>query len=133
MLLALVMWSRLLSGLQRGLSVVSVFCRLCGMPFFTKVMRRVWAGTMELGTTFSLRLVLQISLGGVVAIVGLLQGWGTEVLGALVLIVGIYMLQAAVLHLLDLKVAKQARYASKFANSAYAFCMIWFGIYAFSS
>jgi hypothetical protein len=93
----------------------------------------------RMGWDYGARNDFQLEVGfanlawGVVAIVGLLQGWGTEVLGALVLLVGIYMLQAAVLHWLDLKVAKQARYASKFAISAYALCMIWFGIYAFSS
>ena len=71
---------------------------------------------------------------GVVAIVGLLQGWGTQALGALVLLVGIYMIQAAVLHLLELKEAKQNnRYGSKLANTAYAGCMLWFGISALAS
>ena len=70
---------------------------------------------------------------GVVAIVGFIQGWDTQTLGALVLVVGIYMMQAAVLHLLELKEAKNPRYGSKLTNLAYAVCMLWFGIKAFSA
>ena len=69
---------------------------------------------------------------GVVAITGICQGWNTQALGALVLVVGIYMLQAAVLHLLELKEAKNPRYGSKIASTAYAVCLFWFGIKAFS-
>ncbi|QNJ21060.1 hypothetical protein SynA1825c_02784 [Synechococcus sp. A18-25c] len=42
------------------------------------------------------------------------------------------MLQAAVLHLLELKEAKNPRYGSKIASTAYAVCLFWFGIKAFS-
>ena len=70
---------------------------------------------------------------GVVAITGIYQGWDTQALGGLVLVVGIYMLQAAVLHLLELKEAKNPRYGSKIASTAYAVCLFWFGIKAFSA
>ena len=94
---------------------------------------------LRMGWDLGFRNDFQIEVGfanlawGIVAIVGLLQGWGTEALGALVLLVGIYMLQAAMLHLIELKHSKQPRYASKIANLAYAVCMLWFGISAFSS
>ena len=69
---------------------------------------------------------------GVVAIVGIFQAWDTQTLGVLVLLVGIYMLQAAVLHLLELKEVKNPRYGSKLANLAYAICTFWFAIKALS-
>ena len=70
---------------------------------------------------------------GVVAFTGLSQGWGTQALGSLILLVGIYMLQAAVLHLLELRTAKQPRYASKAVNISYALFTLYFGINALSS
>ena len=94
---------------------------------------------LSMGWDLGARNDFQIEVGfanlawGVVAIIGVIQGWGTEALGALVLLVGIYMLQAAVLHLIKSKETKQPRYASQFANLAYAICMFWFGINAFSS
>ncbi len=94
---------------------------------------------LRMGWDYGGRNDFQIEVGfanlawGVVAIFGLLQGWGTQALGALVLLVGIYMIQAAVLHLLELKEAKQPRYGSKLGSAAYAVCMLWFGINALSS
>lgn len=95
---------------------------------------------LRMGWDYGARNDFQIEVGfanlawGVVAIVGILQGWGTQALGALVLLVGIYMIQAAALHLLELKEAKQPnRYGSKLANTAYALCMLWFGISALAS
>ena len=70
---------------------------------------------------------------GVAAIVGFIQGWDTQTLGALVLVVGIYMLQAAILHFLEPKEAKNPRYGSKLTNLAYAVCMLWLGIKAISA
>ena len=69
---------------------------------------------------------------GVVAIVGLIQGWDAKALGALILLVGIYMLQAAFLHLLELREAKNPRYGSKFVSLMYAVCLSWFGVKALS-
>lgn len=93
---------------------------------------------LRMGWDYGARNDFQLEVGfanlawGVVAITGLCQGWDTQALGALVLVVGIYMLQAAVLHLLELKEAKNPRYGSKLANTAYAVCLFWFGIKAFS-
>ena len=94
---------------------------------------------VRMGWDYGQRNDFQLEVGfanlawGVVAIVGRFQGWGTQALGALVLVVGIYMLQAAVLHLLELKEAKNPRFGSKLASLAYAICTFWFGIKAFSA
>ena len=94
---------------------------------------------LRMGWDYGERNDFQLEVGfanlawGVVAIVGVFQGWDTQALGACVLLVAIYMLQAAVLHLLELKEAKSPRYASKLANAAYAVCMFWFGIRALSA
>ena len=94
---------------------------------------------VRMGWDYGQRNDFQLEVGfanlawGVVAIVGFIQGWDTQTLGALVLVVGIYMIQAAVLHLLELKEAKNPRYGSKLTNLAYAVCMLWFGIKAFSA
>ena len=91
---------------------------------------------VRMGWVYGQRNDFQLEVGfanlawGVVAIVGLIQGWDAQALGALILLVGIYMLQAAVLHLLELKEAKNPRYGSKFVNLAYAICLFWFGIKA---
>ena len=93
---------------------------------------------VRMGWVYGQRNDFQLEVGfanlawGVVAIVGLIQGWDAQALGALILLVGIYMLQAAVLHLLELKEAKNPRYGSKLVNLAYAICLFWFGIKALS-
>ena len=93
---------------------------------------------VRMGWDYGQRNDFQLEVGfanlawGVVAIVGIFQAWDTQTLGALVLLVGIYMLQAAVLHLLELKEAKNPRYGSKLANLAYAICTFWFAIKALS-
>ena len=94
---------------------------------------------VSMGWDYGQRNDFQLEVGfanlawGVVAIVGIFQGWGTQALGALVLLVGIYMLQAAVLHLLEFKEAKNPRTGSKLASLAYAICTFWFGIKALSA
>ena len=93
---------------------------------------------VRMGWVYGQRNDFQLEVGfanlawGVVAIVGLIQGWDAQALGALILLVGIYMLQAAVLHLLELKEATNPRYGSKFVNLAYSICLFWFGIKALS-
>ena len=94
---------------------------------------------LRMGWDYGERNDFQLEVGfanlawGAVAITGVYQRWDTQALGALVLVVGIYMLQAAVLHLLELKEAKNLRYGSKLASTAYAFCMLWFGIKSLSA
>ena len=94
---------------------------------------------VSMGWDYGQRNDFQLEVGfanlawGVVAIVGIFQGWDTQALGALVLLVGIYMLQAAALHLLELKEAKNPRFGSKLVSLAYAICTFWFGIKALSA
>ena len=94
---------------------------------------------LRMGWDYGARNDFQLEVGfanlawGIVAIVGFSQGWNAQALGVLILVVGIYMLQAAVLHLLELRVAANPRYGSKIANLAYAVCMFWFGVKAFSA
>ena len=94
---------------------------------------------VSMGWDYGQRNDFQLEVGfanlawGVVAIVGTFQGWDTQALGALVLLVGIYMLQAAALHLLELKEAKNPRFRSKLVSLAYAICTFWFGIKALSA
>ena len=94
---------------------------------------------LRMGWDYGERNDFQLEVGfanlawGAVAITGMYQRWDTQTLGAIVLLVGIYMLQAAVLHLLELKEAKNPRYGSKLASTAYAVCMLWFGIKSLSA
>ena len=94
---------------------------------------------LRMGWDYGTRNDFQLEVGfanlawGIVAFTGLAQGWGTQALGALILVVGIYTLQAAVLHLLELRTTKQPRYASKVVNIAYALFTLYFGINALSS
>ena len=94
---------------------------------------------LRMGWNYGERNDFQLEVGfanlawGAVAITGMYQRWDTQTLGAIVLLVGIYMLQAAVLHLLELKEAKNPRYGSKLASTAYAVCMLWFGIKSLSA
>ena len=69
---------------------------------------------------------------GIVALVAWVRGWGTLVLGSLVLMFGIYMLQAAVLHWLELRQSKRRRITSHLASSVFAVCLLWFGILVLS-
>ena len=94
---------------------------------------------LRMGWDYGERNDFQLEVGfanlawGAVAITGVYQRWDNQALGALALVVGIYMLQAAVLHLLKLKEAKNPRYGSKLASTAYAFCMLWFEIKSLSA
>ena len=94
---------------------------------------------LRMGWDYGERNDFQLEVGfanlawGAVAITGMYQRWDTQTLGAIVLLVGIYMLQAAVLHLLELKEAKNPRYGSKLASTAYAVCMLWLGIKSLSA
>ena len=64
---------------------------------------------------------------GVVAVVASLLNWGNMVLGCLILVFGIYMLQAAVLHLLEsARNPKRPWTASQFVNVAFAVVLLWF-------
>ena len=64
---------------------------------------------------------------GVVAIVASCLNWGTKALGCLILVFGIYMLQAAVLHLLEsARNPRRFRVGSQFINVAFAVVLLWF-------
>ena len=64
---------------------------------------------------------------GVVAIVASCLNWGTKSLGCLILVFGIYMLQAAVLHLLEsARNPRRFRAGSQFINVAFAVGLLWF-------
>ena len=64
---------------------------------------------------------------GVVAIVASLLNWGNMVLGCLILVFGIYMVQAAMLHLLESAGSpKRPWTASQFVNVAFAVVLLWF-------
>ena len=64
---------------------------------------------------------------GVVAVVASLLNWGIMVLGCLILVFGIYMVQAAMLHLLEsARSPKRPWTASQFVNVAFAVVLLWF-------
>ena len=64
---------------------------------------------------------------GVVAVVASCLNWGTMALGSLILVFGIYMLQAAVLHLLEsARNPKRLWTGSQFVNIAFAVVLLWF-------
>ena len=64
---------------------------------------------------------------GVVALVASCLDWGTMTLGSLILVFGIYMLQAAVLHLFDRERNPQHLRAGRhLINLAFAVCLLWF-------
>ena len=64
---------------------------------------------------------------GVVAIVASVLNWGNMVLGCLILVFGIYMVQAAMLHLLEsARSPKRPWTASQFVNVAFAVVLLWF-------
>ena len=64
---------------------------------------------------------------GVVALVASSLDWGTVTLGSLILVFGIYMLQAAVLHCCDRERNPQRlRAGSQLINLAYAVFLLWF-------
>ena len=59
---------------------------------------------------------------------GALQGWRTQALEALALVVWIYISQAAVVHHLELKISKQTRDGSSLASAAFTIYMPELGI-----
>ena len=64
---------------------------------------------------------------GLVAVIASFLGWGTTALGSLVLVFGIYMLQAAVLHLFESgRTRQRPRAGSKFVNLVFAVVLLWF-------
>ncbi len=64
---------------------------------------------------------------GLVALIASFLGWGTMALGSLILVFGIYMLQAAVLHLFDSgRNPQRLRAGIQFINVAFAVFLLWF-------
>ena len=88
---------------------------------------------LRMGWDLGKRNDFQIEVGfanlawGVVALIASSLDWGTTTLGSLILVFGIYMLQAAVLHLFDRKRNPQhLRAGSQLINVAFAVCLLWF-------
>ena len=66
---------------------------------------------------------------GVVALVASAQEWGTMVLGSLILVFGIYMVQAAVLHLFEFRRDVQWLSAgNQLINLAFSMFLLWFAV-----
>ena len=88
---------------------------------------------LRMGWDLGKRNDFQIEVGfanlawGVVALIASSLDWGTMTLGSLILVFGIYMLQAAVLHLFDRQHNPQhLRAGSQLINVAFAVCLLWF-------
>ena len=65
---------------------------------------------------------------GLVGLISWLQGWGIQAQGAVILVFGIYMSQAAILHLSEFNLNdNRGKNISKLINIIFAACLLCFG------
>ena len=93
----------------------------------------------RMGWNYGRRNAFQLEVGfanlawGSVAITAWAQGWSLEAQGAVVMLFGIYMVQAAVLHWIEFAetgLNQRRRVLSRLVNSGFAGLLLWFGALA---
>ena len=94
---------------------------------------------LRMGWDYGRRNDFQLEVGfanlawGAVAIAGWAQGWSLQAQGAVILLFGIYMVQATVLHWIEwarTPLNQPRRVISRLVNSGFAGLLLWFGALA---